>query len=148
MADHPTGSIHANHVPICGSLSIEMIVQIIQIPPLDLLQRHVGLLMAADDDAGLVEGQIASDTEVQVHDAVQFGLVIYIAENILVFGRGEQLVAVRIEDDLVDRIVEAVRKLVQFGVDRVASIRTARTAGVVAAAGRTGVAGVRRDPAD
>ena len=89
-----------------------MIVQIIQIPPLDLLKRDVGLLMAADDDAGLVEGQIASDAEVQVHHAVQFGLVADVAENVLVFGRTEQLVAVRIEDDLVDRIVEAVRQLV------------------------------------
>lgn len=104
-------SIHT-HVPICRSLSIEMIVQIIQIPPLDLLKRDVGLLMAADDDAGLVEGQIASDAEVQVHHAVQFGLVADVAENVLVFGRTEQLVAVRIEDDLVDRIVEAVRQLV------------------------------------
>lgn len=125
-----------------------MIVQIIQIPPLDLLKRDVGLLMAADDDAGLVEGQIASDAEVQVHHAVQFGLVADVAENVLVFGRTEQLVAVRIEDDLVDRIVEAVRQLVQFAVDRIASIRTARTAGVVAATGGARVARVRRHPAD
>ena len=125
-----------------------MTVQIIQISPLDLLQRHVGLLMTGDYDAGLVERQIASDTEVQVNDALQFGLVIDVAENVLVFGRAEQLVAVRIEDDLVDCIVEAVRHLVQFGVNRIASIRTARTAGVVAAAGRTGAAGVRRNTAD
>ena len=104
--------------------------------------------MTTDNDAGLVKGQIASDAEVQVHHAVQFGLVANIAENVLVFGRAEQLVAVRIEDDLVNGVVEAVRQFVQFGVDRIASVRTARTAGVVAAAGRTGAAGIRRHATD